>query len=85
MAEQDRVAWFFLDRVRQREAVRLIELPMSRREIAEYLGLTVERVCRVLTLFADVGIIAIPTVGQIEIIDAGARERIRRGGDQFEN
>lgn len=52
------------------------EMPTSRRRIADHLGLTVEKTCRVLSRFAEARIIAIPDVRQIEIVDRAALEAI---------
>lgn len=76
MTAQARVAHFLLDVFQQRGSINLIDLPMSRNDIAEHLGLTVEIVCRELTLFAKARIIAIPNVRQIEIIDRAELEAL---------
>ena len=48
----------------------LLDLPMPRADIADHLGLTVETVCRVLSRFAALKLIAIPNVNQVKLIDA---------------
>lgn len=57
----ERIASFLLEMARQMraEGQGLIELPMSRADIADYLGLTIETVCRGLTQFRRHGIIAV--------------------------
>ena len=49
---QERVASFLLD-LADRFAGNAVELPMSRQDIADYLGLTIETVSRTLTQFQD--------------------------------
>jgi CRP/FNR family nitrogen fixation transcriptional regulator len=55
-----------------------IVLPMSRYDIADYLGLSVETVCRSLTELKRRGIIASSGTRQIRILDPGALEEGRR-------
>ena len=52
----------------------LLDLPMSRYDIADYLGLTVETVSRVLSMFKRDGAIGIPTPQRIELLDRDALE-----------
>ena len=58
----------------RRDAARALDLPMSRNDIADYLGLTIETVCRVLSAFKREGIIAIPNPHRIELRDRNALE-----------
>lgn len=59
---QERVACFLLDMMeRNRGADRsFVPMPMTRRDIADYLGLTIETVCRMLTRLKQAGLIDIP-------------------------
>jgi CRP/FNR family transcriptional regulator, nitrogen fixation regulation protein len=57
MSAPERVANFLLDMFERRDATRAIDLPMSRNDIADYLGLTIETVCRVMSMFKRDGII----------------------------
>jgi CRP/FNR family transcriptional regulator len=45
---------------------------MSRNDIADYLGLTVETVCRTLSMFRREGMIAVPNPHRIELLDRAA-------------
>ena len=50
------------------------ELPMSRLDIADYLGLTVETVSRLFTALRGRGAIRLATANRVEILDPGALE-----------
>ena len=71
-----RVANFLLNCSTRHVSSTELSLPMSRADIADYLGLTVETVCRVLSRFAELTLIAIRNVNQIELIDTHALETI---------
>jgi CRP/FNR family transcriptional regulator, nitrogen fixation regulation protein len=71
-----RVSSFLLELSKRHGASTLIELPMSRADVADYLGLTIETVCRVLSRLVGLGLIAIPSVNTIELIDPHALETI---------
>ena len=58
-------------RLRSRGAI-AIALPMTRRDIADYLGLTIETVCRVLSAFKREGAIAFSNPHRIELLDRNA-------------
>jgi CRP/FNR family transcriptional regulator, anaerobic regulatory protein len=57
----------------------VITLPMTRADIADYLGLTIETVSRSLTRFKAEGLIAIPAAGAIRICDLAALTRMAAG------
>jgi CRP-like cAMP-binding protein len=72
MTAPERVASFLLELSERREARSAIEVPMSRTDIADYLGLTIETVCRVLSAFKRAGAIAISNPHRIDLCDRGA-------------
>jgi CRP/FNR family transcriptional regulator len=59
----------------------VITLPMTRADIADYLGLTIETVSRSLTRFKAEGLIEIPAAGEIAIRDRPALSRMAAGSD----
>jgi CRP/FNR family transcriptional regulator, nitrogen fixation regulation protein len=71
-----RVSSFLLHLSKRQGGGTLIELPMSRADVADYLGLTIETVCRVLSRLVGLRLIAIPSVNTIELIDSYALETI---------
>lgn len=82
----ERLASFFVslaDRAETREGAepRFIELPMSRTDIADYLGLTKETVSRVLALLKRDRVIRLQTLNRIEILDRDALKAIAESGD----
>ena len=56
-----------------------LDLPMSRNDIADYLGLTTETVCRVLSAFKRDRVIAIPDPHRIVLLDRAALELAAEG------
>jgi CRP-like cAMP-binding protein len=73
---QQRVACFLLemaDRLANGEAV---ELPMSRQDIADYLGLTIETVSRTLTQLETEAAIALPTSRRIVLRNRNVLTRL---------
>jgi CRP/FNR family nitrogen fixation transcriptional regulator len=57
---QERVAAFLLEMAERRPAGDTIELPMSRQDIADYLGLTIETVSRTLSALENEAAIELP-------------------------
>ena len=74
MTASERVAGFLLELAERRDATRYLDLPMSRSDVADYLGLTIETVCRTLSTFKRDGVIAIPNPQRIEICNPEALE-----------
>jgi CRP-like cAMP-binding protein len=52
-----------------------IDIPMTRQDIADYLGLTIETVCRMLTRLKVGGIVAIPNRHEIVVRNSAALRR----------
>jgi len=72
MSANEKMASFLLDLLERQGDEKLINLPMQRNDIADYLGLTFETVSRVLRVLKDRSIIRLKSVDCIEILDAGA-------------
>ncbi|WP_421725094.1 helix-turn-helix domain-containing protein [Bauldia sp.] len=73
---QERVATFLLDMAGRNRADIVVELPMSRQDIADYLGLTIETVSRTLTRLEDDAAIEIPSSRRIVLSDKRALRRL---------
>lgn len=78
MNAAEKVASFLLDMFERRYATRALHLTMSRNDIADYLGLKLETVCRVMSMFKREGLIRLPTPQHIELRDRDALEAIGR-------
>jgi CRP/FNR family nitrogen fixation transcriptional regulator len=76
MTAPERVASFLLEIFERRDRTKGLDLPMSRNDIADYLGLTIETVCRTLSAFKRSGVIAIPNPHRIELLDRDALEAV---------
>jgi CRP/FNR family nitrogen fixation transcriptional regulator len=66
----ERVAAFLLDFAKRTSAIGSIRLPMSRQDIADYLGLTIETVSRTLSQFESDGVIALPDRRSVTVVAA---------------
>jgi CRP-like cAMP-binding protein len=62
---QQRVASFLLEMAERLADIEVVELPMSRQDIADYLGLTIETVSRTLTQLESEAAIALPSSRRI--------------------
>jgi len=74
MTAAERLASFLLELSERRDTPRAVDLPMSRYDIADYLGLTMETVCRTFSAFKRDGIIALPTPQRVELPGRDALE-----------
>jgi CRP/FNR family nitrogen fixation transcriptional regulator len=75
MTASERVASFLLELSERNDDEKHVELPMCRCDIADYLGLTVETVCRALSDLKRRGIISISS-NSIAVFDSFALEAI---------
>jgi len=77
----ERVASFLLLMAEQQggDDADAVEVPMTRGDIADYLGLTVETVSRTLTRLKQDELIALPTSARIRIRDRGRLEELAAG------
>lgn len=73
---QERVVGLLLDIATRTRAEAELDVPMSRQDMADYLGLTIETVSRTLTALQDEGLIALPTVRHMVLKDRQALERL---------
>jgi CRP-like cAMP-binding protein len=73
---EERVAGFLLDIARRTTSTTSIELAMSRQDIADYLGLTIETVSRTFTQLEQSGTIALATSRRIELRNRAALNRL---------
>ena len=80
---RERLASFLLSQSRQGlpcgHARRHLALPMTRSDIADYLGLTIETVSRTLTKLRAEGMIDLPSQGDVVIVSPGALEGLAGG------
>ena len=73
---QERVASFLLEMAQRLASVEAVELPMSRQDITDYLGLTIETVSRTLTQLESSAAIAVPSSRRIVLRNRGALNRL---------
>ena len=73
---QERVVGLLLDIAERTHAQAERDVPMSRQDMADYLGLTIETVSRTLTALQDEGLIQLPTVRHVVLKDRRALERM---------
>jgi CRP/FNR family nitrogen fixation transcriptional regulator len=73
---QERVAGFLLEMAKRSAASTEVDLPMSRQDIADYLGLTIETVSRTLTQLDKGAAIAVPTSRRIVLRNRAALSRL---------
>ncbi|MEJ2818050.1 MULTISPECIES: helix-turn-helix domain-containing protein [unclassified Caulobacter] len=70
----ERVAALLLDLAERTGAHALLDVPMTRQDMADYLGLTIETVSRTFTQFQHDGLIALPTTRKVLLRDREALE-----------
>ena len=80
----ERVASFFLALARRDERsggdeARFVRLPMSRSDIADYLGLTKETISRVLALLKRRRLLRLDAIDRVEILDRAGLELVAEG------
>ncbi len=68
----ERLAWFLLDMSDRIPAPRTVELPMSRQDIADFLGLTIETVSRTMTQLQDESLIELASCRTVVLRDREA-------------
>lgn len=73
---QERVAGFLLEMSERLTLDNAIELPMSRQDIADYLGLTIETVSRTLTALESAAAIEVTTARHIRLRNRNALSRM---------
>jgi CRP/FNR family nitrogen fixation transcriptional regulator len=72
----ERVASFLLEMAERSQSGDEIRLPMSRQDIGDYLGLTIETVSRVLTRFEKEAAIDLPTCKRVVLRDRSVLQRL---------
>lgn len=87
MTADERVAWFILDLARRNEmrgqlCDDKVDLPMSRADAADYLGLTVETVSRTFTRLRKQGLFDLPSPHRVVICDRDALRRLAEGDER---
>ena len=77
----EKVALFLMEMAERSDnrAAAAIVLPMSRYDIADYLALSVETICRTVTELKHRGVIALSGPHQVRIVDQGALRRCANG------
>jgi CRP-like cAMP-binding protein len=77
----ERVALFLMEMAERSDdrAAAAIVLPMSRYDIADYLALSVETICRTVTELKHRGVIALSGPHRVSIVDQGALRRYATG------
>ena len=64
----ERVAAFLVDLAERQGGLPQVDLPMSRMDIGDYLGLTIETVSRVFSKLKETGVIRLPDARSVEIV-----------------
>jgi len=69
---RERVAFFLLQMARRLPAAEAVDLPMTRQDIADYLGLTIETVSRTLSQLESDAAIGLPSARRVLLRDRAA-------------
>jgi CRP/FNR family nitrogen fixation transcriptional regulator len=72
----ERLASFLIDLADRLDADDVLELPMSRQDIADYLGLTIETVSRTLTQLQAEGLVKLESCRQLRFLDRDTLEEL---------
>jgi CRP-like cAMP-binding protein len=72
----ERVASFLLEMANRTQSRDQVELPMSRQDIADYLGLTIEHVSRTFRQLEDASVIALPSARLVALRNRAALKRL---------
>ena len=73
---EERVAGFLIEMAGRNAGGAAVELPMSRQDIADYLGLTIETVSRTFSQFAQSGTIALENSRRVQLCNRPALGRL---------
>jgi len=73
---QERVADFLMEMSKRSSGNNVVDLPMSRQDIADYLGLTIETVSRTLSQLESCGTISLPIARRIVLHSRGTLHRL---------
>jgi CRP/FNR family nitrogen fixation transcriptional regulator len=73
---EERVAGFLIEMAGRNSSGAAVELPMSRQDIADYLGLTIETVSRTFSQFAHAGTIALENSRRVQLRNRPALNRL---------
>jgi CRP/FNR family nitrogen fixation transcriptional regulator len=76
---QERLAWFLLRIMQRSDDNPHLDLPMSRLDIADYLGLTIETVSRGISQFKRQQLITVSGAHQVVLKDVEALESLASG------
>ena len=77
---EEKLASFLLEMMDDLGGGAEIDLPMSRSDIADYLGLTIETVSRTLSAFRQEGLVELPNAHRVIVLDRDTLETLR--GDE---
>jgi CRP/FNR family nitrogen fixation transcriptional regulator len=77
---EEKLATFLLEMLERSPGPDVIDLSMSRTDIADYLGLTIETVSRTFSTLKQEGVIALPSAQHVVILDRDALEEM--SGDE---